>query len=81
MPASALAGYEVENTTMENKGHKTRFWMVLAALNVGALGYPLNLALHADSDLARIGAAFIFIAIVFGVLISDAIGVLIAYCL
>ncbi len=66
---------------MKNKGHKTRFWMILATLNVVAMGYPINLVLHADSDLARIAAVFIFIAIVFGLLISDAIGVLIAYCL
>ncbi len=66
---------------MESKGQKTRFWMVLAILNVAALSYPINLVLHADSDLARIVAVFIFVAIVFGLLISDAIGVLIAYCL
>ncbi len=66
---------------METKGHKTRFWTVLATLNVLALGYPINLVLHADGDLARLGAAFAFIAVVFLVLISDAIGVLIAYYL
>jgi hypothetical protein len=66
---------------MKNKRHKTRFWMILAILNVVAMGYPINLVLHADCDLARIAAVFIFIATVFGLLISDAIGVLIAYCL
>ncbi len=66
---------------METKGHKTRFWMVLATLNVVALGYSINLVLQANSDLARVGAAFLCIAIVFLLLIGDAIGVLIAYWL
>jgi hypothetical protein len=66
---------------METKGHKTRFWMALATVNAVALGYPTNLVLQANSDYARIGAAFAFIAIVFLLFIGDAIGVLIAYWL
>ncbi len=66
---------------MESKGHKTHFWTALATVNAAALVYPTNLALHADNDYARIGAAFALIAIVFLLFIGDAIGVLIAYWL
>ncbi len=66
---------------MKSKVSKTRFWMTLATVNVLAMGYPTNLVLRADTDLARLGAVFAFIAIVFLLFICDAIGVLIAYWL
>ena len=58
---------------------RQRFWMILVALNIAALYCPATLLLHADSDVAQLGAVLATIVIVFLLLIGDAVGVLMAY--
>jgi hypothetical protein len=66
---------------MRRKGPTTRFWMVLATLNVLAMVCPVSLFLRADSDDARLVATFVLIGVVFLLAITDTVSILVAYSL
>lgn len=66
-------------TMIKTKRPTNRFWVVLGALNVLAILYPIGLALRADSGDAHLFAAVVLIGIVFLLAIADTVSIVAAY--
>ena len=64
---------------MAGKRPKTRFWIVLAILNLVVLYYPVTLVLDGSTQAARLPAILVLIATMLVLSLSDAISVLIAH--
>ncbi len=61
----------------KNKPSK-QFWTALAAINLLALIYPLNLLHHAESSDERLLAALALLIVPFLLMVADAISIVIA---
>ena len=64
---------------MTQKTPKTRFWLVLATLNIAALLYPVGLYLQADSNDTQFSAIIAAVGIAFVLAITDTVSALLVY--
>jgi hypothetical protein len=63
---------------MKRKKSNTHLWRVLAAVNVLALIYPINLMHGAESADETLFAAFALIGVVFLLITVDAVSIVVA---
>ena len=64
---------------MAQKTQKTRFWVILAIINIGAMIYPLSLYAQADSNDTQFFAAVVLLGIVVSLAITDTVSAIVAY--
>jgi hypothetical protein len=64
---------------MQRKKPGELFWLVLGALNLLAVSYPLTLCLRADDDMERLLAIFSVIGAGLLLAIVDTVSIIIAY--
>lgn len=64
---------------MPQKTPKTRFWLVLAILNIAAMLYPVGMYLQADSNEAQLSAVIVVVAVAFILAITDTVSALLVY--
>jgi len=63
---------------MKRNKSTTNFWPVLAAVNVLALIYPINLLIHAENTDEHLFAAFALVGFVFLLAVIDAVSIVVA---
>jgi len=63
---------------MKRNKSTTNFWPVLAAVNVLALTYPINLLIHAESTDEHLFAGFTLVGFVFLLAVIDAVSIVAA---
>ena len=63
---------------MKRDKSTTKLWPVLAAVNVLALSYPINLLIHAESTEEHLFAAFALVGFVFLLTVLDAVSIVVA---
>ena len=63
---------------MKRDKSTTKLWPVLAAVNVLALSYPINLLIHAESTEEHLFAAFALVGFVFLLTVVDAVSIVVA---
>ncbi len=64
---------------MTRKTKKTRFWVILATINIAALIYPVSLYVQADSNNRQFFAAMILVGAAFLLAITDTVSAIVAY--
>jgi hypothetical protein len=64
---------------MTQKTPKTKFWLILAALNIAALLYPVGLYLQADSNDTQLTAIIVVVGIAFVLAVTDTVSALLVY--
>ena len=64
---------------MAQKSSKTRFWTVLAIVNVAAMIYPVGLYSRAESNESQFLAAIIVLSVAFLLAIMDTVSALVVY--
>ena len=64
---------------MTQKTPKTKFWLILAALNIAALLYPVGLYLQADSNDTQLSAIIVVVGIAFVLAVTDTVSALLVY--
>lgn len=62
---------------MKRNKSTTEFWPVLAAVNILALTYPINLLIHAESTDEHLFAAFALVGFVFLLAVVDAVSIVV----
>ena len=63
---------------MKRNKSTTNFWPMLAAVNILALTYPINLFIHAESTEENFVAAFALVGFVFLLAVIDAVSIVVA---
>ena len=63
---------------MKRNKSNTNFWPVLAAVNVLALTYPINLLFRAEGVDEKLVATFVLIGSLFLLLLGDAVSIVVA---
>jgi hypothetical protein len=58
---------------------KTRFWTILAMINIVAMIYPLTLYVQADNSDAQLFATIVLLGAAFLLAIADTISAIVAY--
>jgi len=64
---------------MTQKTPETKFWLILAALNIAALLYPVGLYLQADSNDTQLSAIIVVVGIAFVLAVTDTVSALLVY--
>ena len=64
---------------MRQRGQKTRFWTVLAMINIVAMIYPVTLYLQADNSDAQFFATIVLFGAAFLLAITDTVSAIVAY--
>jgi hypothetical protein len=64
---------------MRQRGHKARFWTILAMINIVAMIYPVNLYLQADDSDAQFFATIVLLVAAFLLAITDTVSVIAAH--
>ena len=80
-PSYCESGYhntwKVSNMT--HKTRKTKFWVILAIINITAMIYPVSLYVQADSNDAQLFAAIALLGVAFLLAITDTVSAMVAY--
>ncbi len=63
---------------MKRNKSNTNFWPVLAAVNVLALTYPINLLFRAEGEDEKLMATVVLIGSLFLLLLGDAVSIVVA---
>ncbi len=63
----------------EKKSSKTRFWLILASLNILAFIYPIGLLIGSDDDATQLFAFVVLMTGFIFVAIADAVSIVFAY--
>ena len=63
---------------MKRNKSNTNFWLVLAAVNVLALTYPINLLFRAEGADEKLMAPVVLIGSLFLLLLGDAVSIVVA---
>ncbi len=63
---------------MKRNRSNANFWSALAALNVLALTYPINLLIHSENADEHLLAGFALVGFVFLLAVVDAVSILVA---
>ena len=58
---------------MRKRKRDPKWWLILALLNVLAMGYPAGLYFQADDDAARVMAALVLGGVAFVLAIADCV--------
>jgi len=64
---------------MQKKSYKTRFWLILAIVNIVAFIYPIGLLLGSDDDATRLLAIVVLMGGFIFVAVADAVSIVFAY--
>ncbi len=64
---------------MQKKRSKTRFWLILATINIIAFAYPVALLLNSDDDGARLFAFLVLMGGFIFLAVADAVSIVFAY--
>ena len=64
---------------MTQKTPKTRFWLILAILNIAAMLYPVGIYVQADSNDTQLSAIIAVVGIAFILAITDTVSALLVY--
>ena len=64
---------------MTQKTQKTKFWVILAIINIAAMIYPVTLYVQADSSDTQFFAAVVLLGIAFLLAIGDAMSAIVVY--
>jgi hypothetical protein len=64
---------------MTHKTRKTRFWVILAIINITAMIYPVSLYIQADSNDTQLFAAIALLGVAFLLVITDSVSAIVAY--
>lgn len=64
---------------MSQKTPRTKFWTILAFVNIAAMIYPFSLYVQADSNEAQIFAVITLLCIAFLLAIADKVSALVVY--
>jgi hypothetical protein len=64
---------------MSRTNQRTKFWTILAIINVAAFAYPINLFTNADSTDTQISALLVLVGTGFVLAVVDAVSALMAY--
>src|SRR5271166_649455 len=63
----------------ENMTQKTRFWVILAIINIAAMIYPVSLYAQADSNDTQLFAALVLVGVGFLLAITDTVSAVVTY--
>ncbi len=63
---------------MKRNKSNTNFWPALAAVNVLALTYPINLLFRAEGADEKLAAAIVLVGSLFLLLLGDAVSIVVA---
>ena len=63
---------------MTQKTKKTRFWVILATINIAAMIYPVSLYAQADSNETQLFAAMVLVGAAFLLAITDTVSAIVA---
>jgi len=64
---------------MTQKTQKTKFWVILAIINIAAMIYPVSLYVQADSNDTQFFAAIVLLGIAFLLAIGDMMSAILVY--
>ena len=64
---------------MQKKSSKTRFWLILAVLNILAFLYPIGLLAMSEDDAARLFAVVLMMGGSIFLFVADAVSIVFAY--
>jgi len=64
---------------MAHKSSRTRFWTVLAILNIAAMVYPVGLYIQAESNDSQFLATVVVLSVAFLLAIMDTVSALVVY--
>jgi len=64
---------------MTQKTQKTKFWLILAIINIAAMIYPVSLYVQADSNDTQFFAAIVLLGIAFLLAIGDMMSAILVY--
>jgi len=64
---------------MTQKTQNTKFWVILAIINIAAMIYPVTLYVQADSSDTQFFAAVVLLGIAFLLAIGDAMSAIVVY--
>jgi hypothetical protein len=84
LPISTLSDDLVDTAqvwegVMARKSSRTRFWTVLAIINVAVMAYPVAMYIRADSNDSQFYAALVVLGIGFLLAIMDTVSGLVVY--
>jgi hypothetical protein len=69
----------VGGENMTQKTQKTKFWVILAIINIAAMIYPVSLYVQADSNDTQFFAAIVLLGIAFLLAIGDMMSAILVY--
>jgi hypothetical protein len=64
---------------MTQKTQKTKFWVILAIINIAAMIYPVSLYVQADSNDTQFFAAIVLLGVAFLLAIGDTMSAIVVY--
>jgi len=64
---------------MTQKTQKTKFWVILAIINIAAMIYPVSLYVQADSNDTQFFAAIVLLGVAFLLAIGDMMSAILVY--
>jgi len=64
---------------MAQRNPKTKFWMILALINIAAIIYPVGLYVQADSNETQLFAVIALSCIAFLLAIADTVSAIVVY--
>jgi len=64
---------------MTQKTQKTKFWVILAIINIAAMIYPVSLYVQANSNDTQFFAAIVLLGIAFLLAIGDMMSAILVY--
>ncbi len=64
---------------MAQTNQRTKFWTILALINVAAIIYPVGLYVQADSNEAQLFAVIALFCIAFLLAIADTVSAIVVY--
>ena len=64
---------------MAQRNQRTKFWIILALINIAAIIYPVGLYVQADSNETQLFAVIASSCVAFLLTIADMVGAIVVY--
>ncbi|MGA7462164.1 MAG: hypothetical protein WBW69_18175 [Candidatus Korobacteraceae bacterium] len=64
---------------MAQRNQRTKFWIILALINIAAIIYPVGLYVQADSNETQLFAVIALFCIAFLLAIADTVSAIVVY--
>jgi len=64
---------------MAQRNRRTKFWIILALINIAAIIYPVGLYVQADSNEAQLFAVIALSCVAFLLAIADMVSAIVVY--